>query len=145
MQRLDIVREARSWLGTPYHHQASLKGVGVDCVGLVRGIWRELTGYDPVPNPPAYSSDWHSVADRDSIIDLGKEKMLVISRDAEPSVGDVVALAMLRRSAATHVGVLTADGTMIHAAQGSGVSEVEFRGHFASKVRLAFTFPFVDE
>lgn len=40
--RLDVVQEARNWLGTPYHHQARLKGVGVDCVGLVIGICREI-------------------------------------------------------------------------------------------------------
>ena len=35
-----IVAEARAWIGTPYRHQASLKGVGCDCLGLVRGVWR---------------------------------------------------------------------------------------------------------
>jgi NlpC/P60 family putative phage cell wall peptidase len=33
-----IVAEARSWLGTPWQHQAALKGVGCDCTGLVRGV-----------------------------------------------------------------------------------------------------------
>ena len=37
-----IIALARDWLGTPYHHQASLRGVGTDCVGLIRGIYREL-------------------------------------------------------------------------------------------------------
>jgi NlpC/P60 family putative phage cell wall peptidase len=40
--RETIVAAARSWFGTPYHHQASVKGVGSDCLGLIRGIWREL-------------------------------------------------------------------------------------------------------
>ncbi len=31
--REDIVRAARGWIGTPYRHQASLKGVGTDCLG----------------------------------------------------------------------------------------------------------------
>jgi cell wall-associated NlpC family hydrolase len=44
--RTHIVALAREWLGTPYHHQASLKGVGTDCVGLVRGIWREVYAGD---------------------------------------------------------------------------------------------------
>jgi hypothetical protein len=39
-----IIAAARSWLGTPYAHQASLKGVGCDCLGLVRGVWREVQG-----------------------------------------------------------------------------------------------------
>ena len=37
-----IVNEARSWLGTPYHHQARLKGKGCDCLGLAVGIADEL-------------------------------------------------------------------------------------------------------
>lgn len=36
--RKAIVNAARSWLGTPYHHQASLRGVGCDCLGLIRGL-----------------------------------------------------------------------------------------------------------
>ena len=38
----DIIAQARSWIGTPYHHQARLKGVGCDCLGLVVGIADEL-------------------------------------------------------------------------------------------------------
>ena len=52
-----VVAEARSWIGTPYQHQASLKGVGCDCLGLVRGVWRALYGEEP-EHVPAYSRDW---------------------------------------------------------------------------------------
>ena len=52
-----IVTAARGWLGTPYHHQASVKGVGSDCLGLIRGIWRELYGPEPEAMPP-YTPDW---------------------------------------------------------------------------------------
>jgi NlpC/P60 family putative phage cell wall peptidase len=38
MTRAEIVAEARSWLGTRFHHQGRLKGVGVDCAGLVVGV-----------------------------------------------------------------------------------------------------------
>ena len=57
MRRGAIVEAARHWLGTPYHHQASLRGVGCDCLGLVRGVWRDLlgeelrVGVDQVPRP----------------------------------------------------------------------------------------------
>ena len=37
-----IVAAARSWLGTPWRHQGRLKGVAVDCAGLVVGVGREL-------------------------------------------------------------------------------------------------------
>lgn len=52
----DIVVEARAWLGTPFHWQASLKGVGCDCKGLVWGVARALglpegeSGYAKVAN-----------------------------------------------------------------------------------------------
>jgi NlpC/P60 family putative phage cell wall peptidase len=40
LTRAQIVVATRDWIGTPYQHQASLKGVGCDCLGLVRGVWR---------------------------------------------------------------------------------------------------------
>lgn len=42
LSRQIIVAETRDWIGTPYRHQASLKGVGCDCLGLVRGVWRAV-------------------------------------------------------------------------------------------------------
>jgi cell wall-associated NlpC family hydrolase len=38
-----VIAEAMTWLGTPYRHQGSRKGVGCDCLGLVRGVWRHCT------------------------------------------------------------------------------------------------------
>ena len=49
------VAAARLWLGTPYVHQASARGAGSDCLGLVRGVWRALYGAEP-ERPPAYSA-----------------------------------------------------------------------------------------
>jgi hypothetical protein len=51
-----IIAEARSWIGTPYRHQASLKGVGCDCLGLLRGVWRAVMGAEP--ETPPYAPDW---------------------------------------------------------------------------------------
>jgi len=46
----DIVNKAREYLGTPFHHQGRLKGTGVDCIGLVSGVFKELNlvSYDNV-------------------------------------------------------------------------------------------------
>ncbi len=60
-----MVEEARTWLGTPFRHQARIKAVGVDCVGLCIGVnialnalpdwseeaWRPYAGYGRTPNP----------------------------------------------------------------------------------------------
>jgi len=47
-----ILTEAREWIGTPYYHQQSTKGIGCDCLGLVRGVWRGCIGPEPAPTPP---------------------------------------------------------------------------------------------
>src|SRR5438552_16583348 len=66
----DIVAAARQWLGTPYAHQASLKGIGCDCLGLVRGVWRDLYGGEPQA-VPAYSLDWAEAGLRETLVEAG--------------------------------------------------------------------------
>ena len=51
--RDDIVRQARTWLGTPFHHQARLKAVGCDCLGLIVGVVDELGLKDSSGTPLA--------------------------------------------------------------------------------------------
>ncbi len=51
------MRIARAWIGTPYHHQGSVRGAGTDCLGLIRGVWREFYGREAEIAPP-YSRDW---------------------------------------------------------------------------------------
>ena len=48
-----IVTEARRWIGTPYRHQAATRGAGTDCLGLIRGVWRE-----PLPSIWASRGAW---------------------------------------------------------------------------------------
>lgn len=55
--RVRVVDAAREWLGTPFHHQGRVLGVGVDCVGVVIGVARQLgisdfdlTGYGHRPD-----------------------------------------------------------------------------------------------
>jgi NlpC/P60 family putative phage cell wall peptidase len=64
--RTRIIAEARAWIGTPYRHQASRKGVGCDCLGLVRGVWRALIGEEPQITP-AYSRDWAEASGEESL------------------------------------------------------------------------------
>jgi NlpC/P60 family putative phage cell wall peptidase len=33
-----LIACAKEWIGTPYVHQASVKGVGADCVGFLKGV-----------------------------------------------------------------------------------------------------------
>ncbi len=55
-----IVSCACQWIGTPYLHQASAKGQGTDCLGLLRGLYAELYGAEPEA-PPPYTPDWNEM------------------------------------------------------------------------------------
>ena len=56
-QRAAVVAEARSWLGTPYHHQACLKGVGADCAQMPLAVYA-AAGVIPRVEVGAYSPQW---------------------------------------------------------------------------------------
>lgn len=56
-----VVQEAMSWLGTPYHHCADIKGPqgGVDCAMLLVRVYTAC-GLVPLSfEPRPYSPDWH--------------------------------------------------------------------------------------
>lgn len=53
-----VLSEAESWLGTPYHSRARLKGVGVDCAMLLAEVYHR-TGLIPHIEPGDYARDWH--------------------------------------------------------------------------------------
>ena len=73
-----VIAAARSWLGTPYHDQASVRGVACDCLGLVRGVWRELQGVEPMPIPP-YSRDWGETGTREPLAEAARQVMVEIA------------------------------------------------------------------
>ena len=50
-----VVKAARGWLGTPYLHQGRLKGIGVDCAGLIIAVARELGLLPPEFDVTGYS------------------------------------------------------------------------------------------
>lgn len=67
--RAKLVTEAVSWLRTPYHHQALVKGVGVDCamfpIGVYRNALHRFTEFDPRP----YPVEWHLHRDEERYLD----------------------------------------------------------------------------
>lgn len=45
--RAEVVAAARGWIGTPFHHQGRMRGVGVDCAGLVICVGHQLGLFEP--------------------------------------------------------------------------------------------------
>jgi NlpC/P60 family putative phage cell wall peptidase len=135
----DIVRLARSWIGTPYHHQASVKGVGADCLGLVRGVWRELYGQE-AETPPAYTRDWAEATGRETMLAAARRHLIEIAPgDARP--GDVLMFRLRAGTAAKHAGLLATPTTMIHAMEGCAIAEVPLGRWWRRHIAAAFAFP----
>ena len=140
VRREDIVAEARSWIGTPYAHQASLRGVGCDCLGLVRGVWRALYGTEP-EQPPPYTRDWAEISGRETLAEAAGRHMVAVEiADIRP--GDVLLFAMKERAPAKHCAILTAPGRMVHSIEAHPVAEVSlWMGHDRRRLKFAFSFP----
>lgn len=79
INRATIVAQTRGWISTPYRHQASLKGVGCDCLGLVRGVWRAVIGDEPESAPP-YAPDWAEAASGEPLADAAGRHLIAIDR-----------------------------------------------------------------
>ncbi len=110
-ERVAVVAEARSWLGTPYHHMAAIKGVGVDCAMLLVRVYVDLKLVEPF-DPRPYPFDWH--------LHRGEERYLgfLLARSrgvAAPLPGDVVLFRYGR--CFSHGGIVTRPDplTIVHA------------------------------
>ncbi len=134
-----VIAVARSWLGTPYHDQASLRGVGCDCLGLARGVWREVVGPEPFPIPP-YSRDWGETGPREVLAE-GVRRMMPEIAPAGAPPGALILFRMMPRAIAKHVGILTGPDTFLHAYERLGVIEEPLTPNWARKIAFAFLFP----
>jgi cell wall-associated NlpC family hydrolase len=165
-----VIATARAWLGTPYHDQASLKGVGCDCLGLARGVWREVVGPEPFPIPP-YSRDLGLVAGPEGInrssgaieggqgpagltgprevLADGAQRMMIEVEPGDAGPGALVLFRMMPRAIAKHVGILTGPAprigpgasSFIHAYERLGVIEEPLTHAWRRRIAFAFLFP----
>ena len=151
-----IVKAARRWIGTPYHDQASVRGVGCDCLGLLRGVWRDVVGPEPMPVPP-YSRDWGETGPVEVLAEAAQAAMQELDV-ADARTGDVILFRMRASAIAKHVGILsgTARGAcphrsgrssrrarshFIHAYERTGVIEEYLTPAWQRRIAFAFRFP----
>jgi NlpC/P60 family putative phage cell wall peptidase len=142
LSRTDIVGLAREWIGTPYHHGASLKGAGTDCLGLVRGVFRELHGFEP-ERPEPYSGDWAEATGNEAMLAAARRHLVVVPREsARP--GDILVFRLRAGAVAKHAAILSASDRMIHAQEGVPVAEVWLTPWWRRRIAGAFSFPGVE-
>ncbi|MEO0916795.1 MAG: NlpC/P60 family protein [Pseudomonadota bacterium] len=134
----EVVTEARRWLGTPYLHQASVRGAGCDCLGLLRGVWRTLQGEEP--DVPPYSPDWDEVA-REDVLFAAACRYLEERPACDLRAGHVILFRMRRGAVAKHLGICSAPDRFIHAYSGHGVVESSLSGPWRRRIAAVFRFP----
>ena len=137
-----VLTEARSWVGTPYRHQASCKGGGSDCLGLLRGIWREIYGTEP-QEIPAYSADW-SEPQGEEVLWAAASRHMIPQPGRTFAMADVLLFRMRDASVAKHLGLVNSIGeaaSFIHAYSGQGVVVSPLSEPWARRVVARFKFP----
>lgn len=131
-----VVAAARRWLGTPYHHQAALRGAGCDCLGLVRGVYAELVG--PPPVPPPYTRDQAEAGTGEALL-AGLARHLAPVR--APLPGDVLVFRLRTHALAKHCAILSEAGCMIHAMESVGVVEAALSPWWHRRIAAVYRFP----
>lgn len=134
---------ARDWLGTPYVHQASTRGAGADCLGLIRGIWRELHGREP-EQPPAYTDDWAECGSTELLWQAALRHLCPVPPSAPMVAGQVLLFRMRQGAIAKHLGLVAQGGDaprFIHAYTSHGVIESPMTPPWASRIVARFRFP----
>lgn len=136
------VAEARLWIGTPYLHQGSVRGAGADCLGLLRGVWRAIHGFEP-ETVPAYTADW-SEPSRDEFLWNAARRWLREASGDQAALGDVLLFRMRDGSVAKHLGLQSEVGAhprFIHAYTGYGVIETSLSAPWQRRIAARFAFP----
>ena len=139
LTRVAIVTEAREWIGTRYRHQASVKGVGCDCLGLVRGVWRTCVGAEP-ELPPPYAPDWAEASGIETLAQAATRHLVQVERD-DLRGRDVLLFRWRAGYVAKHAAIATGEGTMIHAHDGAAVCEVALSPWWQRRLAFVFRFP----
>lgn len=134
-----VLAEARLWLGTPYRHQASLRGVGCDCLGLIRGVWRGLLGVEPEA-VPAYTPFLAELAGGEPLLAMAQRHLLP-APPGEITPGTVLLFRWRAGVPAKHCGIATAPGHFIHAHDGAAVAEVPLPALWRRRIAGCFLFP----
>lgn len=114
-QRAAVAAEARTWLGTPYHHKAQVKGAGIDCGQLLVAVYVACGLVEPFETGD-YSADW--MLHRDEERYLSWVKKFAVETDT-PKPGDIVVWKFGR--CISHGGIVIDWPNIIHAYSHEGM------------------------
>ncbi len=141
--RRAICHEALTWLGTPYRHQASTKGAGCDCLGLVRGVWRTFYKDEPI-TPPPYTPDWAETGAEEILKQAADTYLTPIDlRKTQPA--DVLLFRMQVGVPAKHLAIILPENLIVHAYWGRAVTKSFLAPFWLGRRAFAYSFPHISD
>lgn len=144
IERGRVVALARQWIGTPYRHQGSRRGVGCDCLGLLRGLWRELYGLEPEPLP-AYAPDWAEFSGKERLLAAAGRHCGAPITSSAMRPGDILIFRWRPHLPARHIGLLSEAGRFIHAYEQAAVVESALVPSWRRRIAAVHRFPGVKD
>jgi NlpC/P60 family putative phage cell wall peptidase len=131
---------AEGWIGTPYRHQGATKGVGCDCLGLIRGVWRQIYGVEP-ERPQPYARDWAERGSQDRLFDAACRHFgAPLPREAMQP-GDLLLFRWRPDMAAKHAGIFAGQKSFIHAYEQAAVIRSPLVPGWERRIAAVFRFP----
>lgn len=134
----EIIAATRSWLGTSYRHQASCMGVGCDCLGLIRGVWRELYDELTIKIPP-YAQFEKDVKGASQLLIAAQKYLCQV--ETTPKSGQVLLFQLHRKIPPRHCGIIVNNSKFIHAQERLGVVEVNLDSRWMRRIHSIYSFP----
>ena len=111
-KRARVVAAARTWLGTPFHHHAQVRGAGVDCLNLLAAVYTTCGLIEP-PEIPDYTQDWHIHHGTQRFLDAVLRYADLLPEGETPQPGDIVMFVYGRHAA--HGAIVVDWPVVIHA------------------------------
>lgn len=145
MKNDDIILTALSWEGTPYHHHAMIKGVGVDCAKLVAGVALEcgLISQEAVNTIPNYPVQWHLHSREENLLAQLDAYHCVRKEKSNTLPGDIVTFRFGRVS--SHLGIVINQDQFIHARYDFGKVVINnFNEEWYKRWTYTYAFPGVN-
>lgn len=131
-----IVAIARQYIGTPYHHQARVPGVGIDCVGVLVCVARELGVIAQDADYGAYARN----ARDDELLRILDAHLERLPSPEMAEAGDVLTFVIGKWP--HHVAIKTGPDTLLHSYMGIGrVVETQIGNNWQQRIIAAHRIP----
>lgn len=133
VKRDEIVAEAFSWIPTPFHDMAGVKGVGVDCIHFAKAVYVAV-GLVPDFTIEPYKPQWFMHRDEPLML-MGIAKH---ARQVDRGLPGDLEMYNFGRHAA-HCAIVVDEHTLIHAYKPVGFVTRGDRAEFASRLHSTWS------